>query len=108
MKSMLPTPGKTGALPVCRNVHVAGRRTSVRMERVMWEYLKEIGERERLTVNDVCGLVDGCRGEGGLTAGLRVFIVGYLGACLVRPVPGEGIGPLDRALAAFGRGPSTT
>lgn len=64
-------------LPVTRNVVVSGRRTSVRMEVVMWRSLMDICDREDLTLNDVCTMVDKVRGDTGLTAALRVLIVAY-------------------------------
>lgn len=64
-------------LPVTRNVVVCGRRTSVRMEVVMWRSLMDICDREDLTLNDVCTMVDKVRGDTGLTAALRVLIVAY-------------------------------
>ena len=63
--------------PSCRNVNVAGRRTSVRMELLMWRCLDDIREREGLTINQICTLVDQLRRNSGLTAALRVFIVAY-------------------------------
>lgn len=69
--------GKEGAILVCRNVKVSGRRTSLRMEPYIWDSLKEICERERLSLNDICTQIDGRRGEANLTASIRVFIVSY-------------------------------
>lgn len=63
--------------PICRNVSVAGRRTSVRMEMVMWRSLDDILEQEGMTTNQICTMVDNLRHECGLTAALRVFIVAY-------------------------------
>jgi predicted DNA-binding ribbon-helix-helix protein len=63
--------------PLCRNVTVSGRRTSVRMEPPMWDGLFEICERERKTIGDICTMVDDRRGENNLTASLRVFILCY-------------------------------
>ncbi|WP_448203978.1 ribbon-helix-helix domain-containing protein [Azospirillum sp. sgz302134] len=68
---------KEGALLVCRNVKVSGRRTSLRMEPYIWDSLKEICEREDLSLNDICTEVDRRRGEANLTASIRVFIVSY-------------------------------
>ncbi len=70
-----PDDGATGH--VCRNVTVNGRRTSVRMEAVIWDSLNEIALREEWTLNDLCTKIDQLRGENGLTAALRVFILGY-------------------------------
>ncbi len=38
----------------CMNVTIDGRRTSLRMEMDIWDALHEIGEREQLTVNELC------------------------------------------------------
>jgi predicted DNA-binding ribbon-helix-helix protein len=62
---------------VCRNVKVSGRRTSLRMEPYIWDSLKEICERERLTLNEICSLIDRRRGDANLTASIRVLIVSY-------------------------------
>lgn len=63
--------------PVCRNVTVAGRRTSVRMEPLLWESLNDICRREERPVSDVVTLIDARRGDSALTAALRVFILAY-------------------------------
>jgi predicted DNA-binding ribbon-helix-helix protein len=62
---------------VCRNVTVNGRRTSLRMEPLLWDSLKDIAEREKLTVNQVCSEIDNRRDAANLTAALRVFIISY-------------------------------
>ena len=69
--------GKEGPGLLCRNVKVSGRRTSLRMEPYIWDSLKEICERERLTLNEICTQIDERRGEANLTASIRVFIVSY-------------------------------
>lgn len=68
---------KEGPALICRNVKVSGRRTSLRMEPYIWDSLKEICERERLTLNEICTRIDQRRGEANLTASIRVFIVSY-------------------------------
>ena len=60
-----------------RNVVVAGRRTSVRLEVSMWDALLEIQRREGRTVNEICTEVDATRRESTLTSGLRVYILEY-------------------------------
>ena len=60
-----------------RNVVVAGRRTSVRLETQMWDALFEIERREGRTVHEICSEVDATRRESTLTSGLRVYILGY-------------------------------
>jgi len=63
---------------VSRNVCICGRRTSVRLEPDMWSALREIAEREKCRIHDVCTLVH-LRKRGGtsLTAAIRVFIMLY-------------------------------
>lgn len=65
------------ALLVCRNVTVNGRRTSLRMEPLLWDSLKEIAQREGLTIHKMCSEIDCRRGPANLTAALRVFIISY-------------------------------
>ena len=60
-----------------RNVVVAGHRTSVRLEPVMWEALREIAHTDDITVNDLVTAIDGQRGGGSLTAAIRVYIVDF-------------------------------
>ena len=60
-----------------RNVTVAGRRTSVRLESAMWDALSEIARREGRTINEICTRVDKRRKESTLTSGLRVYILNY-------------------------------
>jgi predicted DNA-binding ribbon-helix-helix protein len=62
---------------VSRNVTLAGRRTSLRMERAIWEALEEICRREAETLHDLVQRIDGDRRERTLTAGVRVFVLQY-------------------------------
>lgn len=62
---------------VCRNVTVSGRRTSVRMEPLLWDSLSDIMRREQRTIHEIATLVDRRRGDSSLTAALRVFILSY-------------------------------
>ncbi|KAF0114457.1 MAG: hypothetical protein FD149_1839 [Rhodospirillaceae bacterium] len=62
---------------VNRNVVVDGRRTSMRLEPEMWEALEEVCRREDITVSEFCSIVDGIRGDGGLTAATRVCLLLY-------------------------------
>ena len=60
-----------------RNVTIAGRRTSVRLEPAMWRALDEIARTERCSIHDVCARVATSRDASSLTAGLRVFLMEY-------------------------------
>jgi predicted DNA-binding ribbon-helix-helix protein len=65
-----------------RNVTVNGRRTSLRLEPEMWDALEEVAKREGVRVSDVVSRIDrDLRGPGsGLTARVRVFVLGYFRA----------------------------
>lgn len=62
---------------VCRNLVVAGKRTSVRMEPLLWDCLMEISSREVHSLNDIATMIDARRGDSALTAALRIFILSY-------------------------------
>jgi len=69
--------GSTHIGLVSRNVTVNGRRTSMRLEPLMWDALHEMAAREGGTVNDVISEVDRKRGDLGLTAAVRIRLLEY-------------------------------
>jgi predicted DNA-binding ribbon-helix-helix protein len=78
-----------------RNVVVAGHRTSVRLEPVMWDALRDISRQRGLRLNDLVTEIDGRRGAPSLTAAIRVYIVDfYRNAAGARPRPEATIAPL--------------
>ncbi|HVM84223.1 MAG TPA: ribbon-helix-helix domain-containing protein [Candidatus Binatia bacterium] len=62
---------------IARNVTVAGRRTSLRMEPEMWDALQEAAAREGQTLHDFCTAVAKRRGAFSMTAAIRVHLLGY-------------------------------
>lgn len=62
---------------VIRNIVVAGHRTSVRLEPVMWEALQDIARRLQVTVHDLVTGIDRDRSASSLTAAIRVYIVDF-------------------------------
>ena len=62
---------------VNRNVTVAGRRTSMRLEPAMWTALQQICDREEKTMNQLVTEIDRQRVESSLTAAIRVFLLRY-------------------------------
>ena len=60
-----------------RNVRIDDRRTSVKMEREMWEALSEICERSGRSVHDVCGEVRRAGDGANFTSLLRVHILNW-------------------------------
>jgi predicted DNA-binding ribbon-helix-helix protein len=63
---------------ISRNVVVSGSRTSVRLEPEMWDGLREICQRERSTLHQVCTSVSLQKLDAtSLTAAIRVFVMRY-------------------------------
>lgn len=60
-----------------RNVVVAGHRTSVRLEPLMWEALRDIARHRALALNDLVTEIDRERDASSLTAAIRVYIVDF-------------------------------
>ncbi|HTT80054.1 MAG TPA: ribbon-helix-helix domain-containing protein [Stellaceae bacterium] len=77
---------------VIRNVVVAGRRTSVRLEPAMWEALHDIARRTEVTLHGLVTHIARQRTASSLTAAIRVYIVdfyraGFLGQPPMTPEP---------------------
>lgn len=62
---------------VSRNVTVAGKRTSVRLEPEMWRALEEICRRESTSINAFCTEVGRKNRPSSFTSALRAEIVLY-------------------------------
>lgn len=63
---------------VSRNIVISGRRTSVRLEPEMWDGLREICQRERSNMHQICTTVSVQKKEDtSLTAAIRVFVMRY-------------------------------
>jgi len=60
-----------------RNVTLADRRTSIRLEPVFWETLDEICQMEGLSLSALAQKIDRRRDDVGLTSAMRVVALGY-------------------------------
>jgi predicted DNA-binding ribbon-helix-helix protein len=60
---------------VKRSVSIAGHRTSISLEEPFWETLREIAERDRISVQALIGRIDAERGEQNLSSAIRVFVL---------------------------------
>lgn len=60
---------------VKRSVSIAGHRTSISLEEPFWQFLREIAEREKLSVQALIGRIDAERGEQNLSSAIRVFVL---------------------------------
>jgi predicted DNA-binding ribbon-helix-helix protein len=63
-----------------RNVTVAGKRTSVRLEPEMWDALQEITLRQGITLHQLCTEIARQRGVSSLTAAIRAYALAYFRA----------------------------
>ena len=62
---------------VTRNVTINGHRTSLRLQTEIWDALGEICQRENMSLNDLCSLIDErCNGNS-RTSAVRAFVVTY-------------------------------
>lgn len=68
---------------VIRNIVVGGRRTSVRLEPVMWEALRDIARHREITMHALVTDIDSSRTASSLTAGIRVYIVDFYRAAAI-------------------------
>ena len=65
-----------------RTVMVGARRTSVRLEPVMWEALVDISDRQQRAVSALVTEIDHERSSLSLTAAIRVYIVRFYRAAV--------------------------
>jgi predicted DNA-binding ribbon-helix-helix protein len=62
-----------------RNVSVGRRRTSVRFDAPTWRALHQIMQREDVTLDELCTLIDEAKPlRFSLTVAIRCYVVGYL------------------------------
>ena len=76
MGSFTPTNGSS----ISRNVTIAGHRTSIRLQREMWDALEEICRRERITLHELCSRIAATKSARSLTSEVRVFAMSYFRA----------------------------
>lgn len=63
---------------ICRNVIVNGHRTSMRLEKNVWDALEDIGKRENASLHVLCTHVAARKAvDVGLSAAIRVFTLAY-------------------------------
>jgi predicted DNA-binding ribbon-helix-helix protein len=84
---------------ISRNVTIAGRRTSLRLEKEMWEALADIASREGMTIHELCTLIEGVRGRSSRTSAVRAFVVAYLRLAAALTPAGQAKPPVGRARA---------
>jgi predicted DNA-binding ribbon-helix-helix protein len=60
---------------VKRSVSIAGHRTSISLEEPFWASLREIADRDKISVQALIGRIDAERGEQNLSSAIRVFVL---------------------------------
>jgi predicted DNA-binding ribbon-helix-helix protein len=60
---------------VKRSVSIAGHRTSISLEEPFWEGLREIAERDKISIQALIGRIDAERGAQNLSSAIRVFVL---------------------------------
>ncbi len=75
-------PDRVRSSLVMHNVVVDGRRTTVRLEPVIWDTLQGIARREHLTLHDLVSDINRSRTASSLSSGIRAYVVIYLSAGL--------------------------
>jgi predicted DNA-binding ribbon-helix-helix protein len=67
--------------PVKRSVEIAGHKTSISLEPVFWDMLREAARREHLPVNALVARIDAARiaveNPPGLASAIRVWLVAH-------------------------------
>ena len=81
---------------ICKNVVVNGRRTSMRLDEEAWLSLKEICQREKMNLHQLCSKIDTEKGNLGLSCAVRSFALTYLRRLLQQYQDDHMIKPVQR------------
>jgi predicted DNA-binding ribbon-helix-helix protein len=79
---MMTIAGGSGILK--RSVAIAGHRTSISVEEPFWDILREMAEREAISVQGLIARIDAERVNQNLSSAIRVFVVNFLRAEISR------------------------
>ena len=70
--------------PVKRSVEIAGHKTSISLEPLFWDLLRQAAETEGLPINALVARIDAERIKApvapGLAGAVRIWLVGWLAA----------------------------
>ena len=67
------------------NISSPQGRTTIRLEPEFWQALKEIADREHLTIAAIMREIDAKRGNFGRTGACRVYILNYYRSAMIGP-----------------------
>jgi predicted DNA-binding ribbon-helix-helix protein len=71
-----PTSAKKSSVAK-RSISFNGHKTSVSLEDVFWNALKEIADKRAIHISELVAEVDEQRGDGNLSSALRLFVLDY-------------------------------
>jgi predicted DNA-binding ribbon-helix-helix protein len=60
-----------------RSVRISGRRTSMRLESQFWEALRDVAERERSDIGEICTRIAKRARNTNLSSAVRVAMMAY-------------------------------
>jgi predicted DNA-binding ribbon-helix-helix protein len=82
------------------SVVIAGHKTSVSLEELFWRELKEIAERQSVTLSTMVADIDAHRRQGNLSSAIRLFVLDRVRSQALAPAPvgriSDGIAPGHR------------
>jgi len=68
---------KEDVMLLCKNVVVNGRRTSMRLEREVWNALSESCKEQNISLNTLCSQIEKSKDKRGLSSAMRVYAFNY-------------------------------
>jgi predicted DNA-binding ribbon-helix-helix protein len=71
------TEGEMTSSLVNRSIRIAGRNTSIALEREFWEALREIAGRRDVSLAELVAVIDAEQRGGPLSSAIRLFVLGF-------------------------------
>ena len=62
---------------ILKNVVVNGRRTSVRLEKEVWNALSECCIKDKIPLNKLCSVLDNAKDDKSLSSAMRVHALNF-------------------------------
>jgi len=62
---------------ILKNVVVNGRRTSMRLEKEVWNALSESCRHQNISLNSLCSQIEKSKDNTGLSSAMRVYAFNY-------------------------------
>jgi predicted DNA-binding ribbon-helix-helix protein len=75
LMTTLPDAGAPAGKVVKHSLTIAGHRTSISLESVFWERLRELAAKRELSLAAIVTQIDAGRGEANLSSAIRVFVL---------------------------------